>query len=434
MIRSLVVPALAVLLLPGLGRGDVSSVAWAEEDDWPQWRGTNRDGAWNEKGILESFPASGLEVRWRAPVGVGFSTPVISGGHVFVTDSLLEKPTARERVHCFDEATGKPLWSFSHEVAYPDWAFSEPNRKGPNATPIVHDRKLYTLGGIGHLFCLDVVSGAVSWQRDLQKDFPEAELGCTPSPLIEGDLLILCIGAKPAATVIAVDRNSGKEAWKALAEKGAYSSPICITAGGARQLIVWTTESVTSLDPAAGTVLWREELSTGTDYAVSTPVRHGDLLLIGGLMLKLDPDKPAATVLWPEKGAAQKKVLSSTSTALILGDHLYSGRSSGELVCLDLRTGGQVWKSNRVTDLKSGACLHLTPNGGSVLISTERGELIRARLTPEGYEEISRAAILAPTYPFAGRKCVWSPASFANRHVFARNDAELVCVSLAAKP
>jgi outer membrane protein assembly factor BamB len=406
----------------------------AHADDWPQWRGLNRDGAWNEKGILETFPAVGLEVRWRAPVGVGFSTPVVAGGRVYVTDSLLNKPSARERVHCFDEATGKPLWSHAYDVAYPDWAFDEPNRKGPNSTPIVRDGKLYTLGGVGQLHCFDAASGAVAWRRDLQKDYPEAELNCTASPLIEGELLILNVGAKPAATVIAFDRNTGKEVWKAIDERASYSSPLCISAGGVRQLIVWTTESLSSLDPASGKLHWREELSTGADFAVSSPVVQGDLLLIGGLLLKLDPDKPGASVLWPEKRAAQKRILSNTSTALILGGHLYSARSTGELVCLELGKGGQVWKADRVTDLKQGACIHLTPNGTSVLIYTERGELIRASLTPEGYQETSRAAILAPTYPFSGRKCIWSPASFANRAVFARSDAELVCVSLAAKP
>jgi outer membrane protein assembly factor BamB len=418
---------LALLLL-------VFGAGAARADDWPQWRGLNRDGAWNEKGILENFPAGGLEVRWRAPVGIGYSTPIVAGGRVYVTASELAKPVARERVHCFDEATGRPIWSHAYAVTYPDWAFEEASKKGPDSTPIVRDRKLYTLGAVGHLHCFDAATGEVLWQRDLQKDYPASELRCTPSPLIEGDLLILSVGAAPAATVIAFDKNTGKEVWTSIDERATYSSPLCITAGGARQLIVWTMESVTSLDPATGRLHWREALSTGTDAGVSSPVLQGDLLLIGAVMLKLDAGKPAATVLWPEKRSVARSILSNTSTALILGDHAYSARSSGELVCLELGKGGQVWKADRVTDLKQGACIHLTPNGDSVLISNERGELIRATLAPGGYKEISRAAILEPSTLFAGRKCSWSPPSFANRHLFARNDTELICVSLAAKP
>ena len=117
---------------------------------------------------------------------------------------------------------------------------------------------------------------------------------------------------------------------------------------------------------------------------------------------------------------------------LIQGDHVYSGRSSGHLVCLNARTGKQVWETDKITDLKNGASIHLTPNGDSVLLYTDKGEVIRAQLAPGGYKEIGRAALLEPTYPFGGRKVVWPPPAYANRHVFARNDKELVCASLEA--
>src|ERR1700730_2972134 len=104
-------------------------------DDWPQWRGPNRDGVCGETGLLQSFPAEGLKVRWRAPVGWGFSSPVIAHGRVYVTDSQLKRPAALERVHCFDEATGKLLWDYSHEASYPEWAFTKGQEGGPTATP-----------------------------------------------------------------------------------------------------------------------------------------------------------------------------------------------------------------------------------------------------------------------------------------------------------
>jgi hypothetical protein len=121
-------------------------------------------------------------------------------------------------------------------------------------------------------------------------------------------------------------------------------------------------------------------------------------------------------------------------TALFRGDHLYFAKSSGELICLDAATGEQVWESDKVTDLKNGASIHLTPNGDSVLLYTDKGELIRAQLTAQGYKEISRVAVLEPIFPFAGRKVAWSPPAYANRHIFVRNGKELVCASLAAEP
>jgi outer membrane protein assembly factor BamB len=403
-------------------------------DDWPQWRGPNRDGVWDETGILQFFPAEGLKVRWRVPVGWGFSSPVVAQGRVYLADSELMKPKARERLRCFDESTGKTLWTHAYDVAYEAWAFDPTQEIGPVATPIVHDGKIYTLGRLGHLFCLDAKKGEVLWQRNLEKDYAGAFAPGTPSPLIEGDLLILFIGGKPGACVVGLHKDTGKEVWTALDESLTFSSPIVISSGGKKQLIVWTQESVTSLDPAAGTTYWRQRLATSSEYAVSTPVFHKDRLLIGGLMLQLDPDKPAAKVLWPDAKAPSRRIFSHTSTALFRGDHLFSAKSSGELICLEAATGKQVWESDKVTDLKNGASIHLTPNGDSVLLYTNKGELIRAQLTAQGYKEISRALVLEPTFPFAGRKVAWSPPAYANRHIFARNGKELICASLAVKP
>lgn len=176
-------------------------------DDWPQWRGPNRDGVWGETGLLQSFPAEGLKVRWRAPVGWGFSSPVVAQGRVYLADSEVVKPKAKERVHCFDETTGKALWTHVYEVAYEDWAFDPTQEIGPVATSIVQNGKVYTVGRLGHLFCLDARKGEVLWQRNLEKDYQVAFAPGTPSPLIDGDLLILFIGGKPGACVIGLHKG-----------------------------------------------------------------------------------------------------------------------------------------------------------------------------------------------------------------------------------
>jgi outer membrane protein assembly factor BamB len=402
--------------------------------DWPQWRGPNRDGVCGEAGLLQSFPAEGLKIRWRIPVGWGFSSPVVSQGRVYLADSELMKPKAKERLHCLEEATGKPLWTHAYDVVYEDWAFDPTQEIGPVATPIVHEGKVYTLGRLGHLFCLDVRKGDVLWKKDLEKEYQVAFSPGMPSPLIDGELLVLFLGGKPDACVVALDKASGKEVWKALDESLTFSSPIVITSGGKKQLIVWTQESVTSLDPASGATWWRQRLLTGSDYAVSTPVFFDDRLLIGGLMFQLDNQKPAAAVLWPASKAPARRIFSHTSTALFRGEYLYSAKSSGSLICVEAKTGEQIWETDKVTDLKNGASIHLTPNGDSVLLYTDKGELIRARLTPQGYDEISRVRVLEPTFPFGGRNVVWPPPAYANRHIFARNGKELVCASLAAEP
>jgi outer membrane protein assembly factor BamB len=403
-------------------------------EDWPQFRGPNRDGVWSETGILQIFPTGGLKVRWRKPVGVGWSSPVVAKGRVFVTDALLQKPLVKERVHCFEEATGKPLWTYVYDVTYSEWVWVPSQTSGPTATPIVEAGRVYALGANGHVHCLDAQRGGVIWEKDLGKEYQILVQQCRPSPLIEGNLLILFTGAKPGACVIALDKGTGKEIWKALNDPVSNSSPVVIEAGETRQLIVWTDESVVSLNPATGKTFWRKPMVTSHNDSIPTPVVQNNRLLIGGLMLTLDADRPLASVLWPESRGASKRILSNTSTPLLQGDYVYSARSSGELVCLDARTGQQLWQTDTVTDLKRGASIHLTPNGDAVFLFTDKGDLIRAQLTPQGYRQISRAHLLEPTSPMDDSKCAWSPPAYANGHVFARNDVELVCASLAANP
>ena len=172
-------------------------------------------------------------------MGRGWSSPIVAQGRVYVTDVEVAGHTAWERVLCFDETTGKRLWSHPYAVNYPDWAF-DPAAGGPRATPILQDGRVFTLGALGQLFCLDAIKGRVVWEKSLAKEYGVKEFtGITASPLIDDKLLILYICGKPAACVVALDKKSGREAWKALDDSFTYSSPIILYAGGRKQLIVW---------------------------------------------------------------------------------------------------------------------------------------------------------------------------------------------------
>ena len=401
--------------------------------DWPQWRGPNRDGVWTETGILQIFPAEGLKVRWRAAVGPGWSSPVVAQGRVYLTDMRLEKPRAWERIQCFKESSGKPLWSRESELVYPDWAFIPEHGGGPAATPIVEAGEVYWFGRSGQVDCLDARNGKVIWETHLDKKYEIGVLSCRGSPLIEGNLLILFAGGKPGACVMALNKQTGKEVWKALDDTVSNSSPLIIMAGGKRQLIVWTDNAVNSLNPATGETYWREPMVTSSNDSIPTPVFQKNRLLISGLMFELDANRPAAKVLWPETMAPSKRILSNTSTPVLQGDYVYSAKSNGELVCLEANTGKQVWGTTNVTELKFGASIHLTPNRDATFLFTDEGNLILARLAPGGYREISRVHLLKPTSILGTRKFAWIPPVYANGHVFARNDEELVCASLEAK-
>jgi outer membrane protein assembly factor BamB len=430
--------------------------AWLRADDWPQWLGPQRDGVWRETGILDRFPAGGPKVRWRTPIGSGYAGPAVAGGRVYVADRQLSPQSAspaspfdrgyiagRERVLCLNETDGRVLWQHAYDCSY---TISYP--AGPRATPLVHDGKVYTLGAEGNLFCLDAESGKVLWSRDFKKDFGAKTplWGFAGHPLIEGNRLI-CLAGGEGAVAVALDRGTGQELWRSLsAREPGYAPPTIVTAGGRRQLILWHPESLNSLDPETGTVHWTEPFPVRHGLTIATPRLLGDRLFVsafydGPLMMRLEAGKPAAAVLWRGKARSERNtdgLHAIICTPFLEEGHIYGVCSYGQLRCLKADTGERIWETLQATtpDGKETrwANAFLIKHGTRFFLPNEKGELILAKLTPGGYEEISRTTLLEPTNRDPGRPVVWSHPAFANRSVYARNDQEIVCVSLAAGP
>jgi outer membrane protein assembly factor BamB len=303
---------------------------------------------------------------------------------------------------------------------------------------------VYTLGTEGNLFCFNSADGKVLWSREFKKDFAiDTPLwGFSAHPLIDGDKLICLVGGSNSVAV-AFDRNNGKELWRALgAKEPGYCPPMIYTVGKTRQLIIWHPESINSLDPGTGKVYWSHPFPVRSGLSIPTPRVQDDLLFItsfynGPIMLRLDREQPAASVVWRGKNISERDtdgLHSIMPTPFIDGDHLYGVCSYGQLRCLKTATGERVWETFAPTtgDKEARwANAFLIKNGDRYFLHNEKGDLIIARLTPKGYEEISRAKLVEPTNTAAGRDVVWSHPAFANRCVYARNDKELVCASLA---
>jgi len=425
-------------------------------DDWPQWMGPERDGVWRETGLVETFPAEGPPVRWRTPIGGGYAGPAVADGCVYVTDKQLAKGAsdpndpfardpipARERVLCLKESDGSLLWKHEYECTY---TVSYP--AGPRTTPVVRDGRVYTLGSEGHLFCLTAETGKVEWSRNFKTDFERSETpvwGYSSNPLLDGERLICLVGGRGTA-VVAFDRKTGKEIWRALDAEGrhgsGYGSPIIIEAAGRRQLIVWHPQAVSALDPETGKVLWEHPWTIREGLTAPTPRVLGDYLFLtafydGALLLKLDQKQPGATVVWQRHGQNEKQTDALhciISTPFLEGTEIYGADSYGEFRGLDLKTGDRLWSTFEPTSGVSArwGTAFIVRQADRYVLFSEQGDLILASLSREGYRELSRAHVIEPTGPAQRREVVWTHPAFANRCAYIRNDREIICVSLAA--
>jgi outer membrane protein assembly factor BamB len=415
-----------------------TSVAFA--DDWPQWRGPNRDGTWSETGLIEKFTGPKLDIRWRVPIASGYSGPTVADGRVYVTDRL-RSPREVERVHCFDWQTGRCLWTFAYDCSYESVGYAA----GPRASVSIADGRAYALGTMGHLHCLDAVTGKVLWKKVPGTDYKVRvpTWGIAAAPLVDNDLLIVQIGAEDAC-LVALDRRTGKEKWRALDDRASYSAPIIIRQAGQRVLLCWTGDNVVGLDPVSGRVSWKYPFPPARMVMnVPTPIVLGDRVFLsaffdGSLMLKLRPNELSVEKLWRRHGTSERNtdaLHATISTPYMQGDYVYGVDSYGELRCLDARTGDRIWEDRTAVPKARWATIHMVRNGQRTWLFNERGELLIGTLAPTGFHEISRTKLLEPTTGQLNQRggVCWSHPAYAYRHVFARNDGELVCANLAAK-
>ena len=456
------VVALCACAVVGLGAG-------LDADDWEQWRGADRLGVWTETGIVDRLPDQ-LKVAWRAPINSGYSGPAVADGRVFVTD-WEEDPQSRtmdgtERALALDEQTGEVIWTHEWPTTYRMLQASYAT--GPRATPTADGDRVYVVGATGMLLCLDVETGEVVWAKDYVKDYGTSvpTWGITSSPLVDGDRLIALVGGKPDALVVALDKRTGDEMWRSLEVVGelGYAQPIIYEAGGVRQLIIWHPAALVALDPVTGEVYWEQPWEVWMGLSIATPVRSDEYLLVshflnGSMMMRLNTDRPAATMLW--KGASRSELPDQTdglhsliTTPLIIGDYVYGVGSYGELRGLDARTGERVWMSPEMTAQARWSTAFMVRHGDRYFVNNDEGFLMTALFTPTGYVELGRTKLIepdgrsdrgrfyselfrgTPREPVRGsshdRLINWSHPAYANRHIVHRNDTEIIRASLSA--
>jgi outer membrane protein assembly factor BamB len=429
----------------------------AHAADWPEWLGPNGDSAWNEEGVITQIPNEGLTTKWESEVGLGYAGPAVANGRVFLMDYVREggeiannagapdQLSGVERILCLDAATGRLLWKHSYNRNY-----SISYGSGPRTTPTIVDDKVYTLGAEGDLYCFEASSGRVVWSKQISEAYGAKTpmWGHSAHPFIHQDTLY-CIAGGDGSIVVALDRETGEEKWRALtASSQGYCPPTIITHEGIEQLIIWHPESLNSLNPRTGEVYWTEPLRPNFGGSIQAPRKQGSHLFVGGpgvaSMFKLvnRDGIPGAEPVW--KGNPRNAVYPVNSPIIFTEEAIFSVDSgTGSMISVNPEDGSRFWETAEpVLEEPSRKGRHGTAfliryqDSDTYYIINEIGDLVLAELTASGYKEIGRTNVIEPsnsTNTGGTRSVVWSHPAFANKTLFVRNDEKIIAIDLDAK-
>jgi outer membrane protein assembly factor BamB len=405
--------------------------------EWHQWMGPERDGTWHLDLKKESLESGDLRKIWETPVGTGYSGPTVSNGRVYLMDYIGDNVKS-ERVICFDAGSGKELWSYSYEssynVGYPT---------GPRASVLIDEGRAYSFGTMGDLYCFDAVDGTMLWHISGIEQYNAVipVWGLAASPLVENEQLIVQMGGKDDACLVAFDKVSGKEIWRALSDAASYSAPVVIEQGGKRVLVCWTGDNVAGLNPQTGNVYWKVPFIRKKGVInIATPVYAPPYMFLssfydGSMLLKLDQSTQAAELLWVRTGKSERETDAlhcCISTPVIYGDHVYGVDSYGEFRCLDLLTGNRIWTDSTLVPYGRWANAHFIKQNEQTWAFNELGELILAELSPSGFKDLGRVELIKPVKvsPNPRGGVNWAYPAFVARKIFVRSDGMLVCYEM----
>lgn len=392
----------------------------AAAGDWPQILGPDRSGiAAADERLAERWPDGGPAVRWRRGVGAGYAGLAVVGDRGI----LFHRQGDRELVEAVDAATGRTLWTAAEPTTFQPQVGGG---NGPLCVPLIHDGRVYTFGAQGVLSCLDLASGKPLWTRRTHREFGAAEgyFGAGSTPLLVGELLIVVVGGRGDAGIVAFDRGTGETVWKRTAEPAGYSSPVPVTLDGRPHVLAVTRYACLLVDAAAGDLRWRFDFGKrGPTVNAATPlVMPGGRLFVtaayGVGCVCGEFDAAGVRPVWQ----GEEPLATQYCTPLAIAGHLYGidGRDDvppADLVCADGRTGRVAWRERNF-----GYGTLLAADGKLLAVKTD-GELVLMRATPAGVETLARCRPLPGTLRAL-------PALAAGR-LYVRDDTTLMCLELA---
>jgi len=385
---------------------------------WPAYRGARGDGVSRAEALLDQWPEEGPERLWRQPIGGGWASFVVAGGHAVT----IEQRRANEAIVAYDLESGRERWIHEYAARFNEDLGGE----GPRATPVIANGaghpSVIALGAAGELTCLDLADGSLQWRRNVLQDGAAGNLiyGLAASPIVVGDLVIVQTGApKSQHLVHAFRTDTGEPSWSALADGGTYASPMHVRLAGRDQLLVATDSRVVGLDPGDGALLWEIAWAVMGGLTISQPIviDPDRVLLSGGygegsVLIEVRPsgDGLEAHPVW-----RSSRLKAKFNSPVAFDGHVY-GLDEGTLVCLDLEDGARKWKGGR---FGYGQMLLA---GTRLIIISESGELALVEATPDEYRELNRFDAIEGT--------TWNVPALASGRLLVRNAAEVSCFDL----
>ncbi len=388
-----------------------SSIGSAVGEDWYRWRGPQQSGVSQESGWRAEWPDGEAKIAWKASVGTGFSTVVVSRGRLYT----MGHDGSVESVFCLDAEKGNVLWRHRYDCPL-DAKFFE---GGPTSTPTIDGDAVYSLSRRGHLFCLDASSGKVRWSKNVQEETGAAipSWGFSGAPLVHENLLVINVGDAG----MALEKKTGKVVWKSGGSESGYSTPYPYkTANGQWAVIFGSAKSFVAADLKSGRELWRHRWLTRYGVNAADPIVRGKQVFIssgynkGSALLQLGKGSKSPDVVWKSKS-----LRTQMNPAVFHGGHLYGtdgdAGNDATLKCIDWRTGEVKWSQKAIGT--GGVAMA----DGKLIVLSSRGELIVAPASSERFVPISRTQVI-------GGKC-WTCPVLSHGRIYCRNaKGDLVCV------
>ena len=384
--------------------------------DVAQWRGPDRNGIYNETGLLKKWPVTGPKLVWHFEgLGDGFTSAAVTGQGVFITGMI----DGTGYLFAFN-TTGKLLWKKEYGK---EWAV---NWNGVRSTPLVVDDKIYVLSSYWKLTCMSTANGQTIWSIDLEKEYGARnnEWGISENLLFDGNVLY-CTPGGPNASLVALDRNTGKMIWKSKGngQNSAYCSPILIKLPARKIVVTMMERAICGFDVTTGQLLWAFEHINDTGVHPNIPVYiNGNIYCTsgygkGGVMLKLAADGSSVKEVW-----RNKELDSRTGGVVVLNGRIYgSGDRNRKSFCLDWETGKQIFSA------KEMAPCTLIADDGLLYIYSESGKVFLVEPGPEGFNIISSFSV-----PF-GAGPNWAHLVIKDKKLYVRHGTSLMVYELAEK-